>query len=457
MFSFFRINDPYRQLFILLLLILIRIPYLFGAQTPLLEELHWIAIGNAMSWDSFLYSDLIDDTAAGSAFVYWFIDIIFGRCLLAYHWIATFLIFVQAVIFNVLLIQNKAVSENTYTFGLLYVVFTAVVPDLCTLSPPLLSFTFILLALRNIYLRMDRVLSDETIFFTGLFMGFAFIFYVPSVFLSLILFLSMLLFTSIMQRRFLLSLLGFLLPVISLFFFYLVVGESDTFFELFLLSAFSSLGPEYFSFREIIILLAVPLVFVIVSIVYVIRKVRFTNYQSRILQILSLLFAGALFTLLFTNINMPYVFIFFTASAAYFTNVMLLYVKRQWVTEVVFTLMAGVFIANPWIHQRLGHDFRKSYSREDFIRKPEQHGIFIGSSYEKYGMLSASGPFINPWLARKELRSITSEQDLVRFYESIQKADPDIIFDEENQIQTLFEKIPLLTEEYNIRDGIITK
>src|SRR5690606_7720362 len=112
--SFFKLNDPFRLLGIVFLLAILRIPYLL-LEIPLLQpELIWMLIGERMSNGYSMYVDIIDDTGALSAGVYWLIHLIAGKSLLAYHVVAALIILFQASYINHLLIQYKAFEENTY-------------------------------------------------------------------------------------------------------------------------------------------------------------------------------------------------------------------------------------------------------------------------------------------------------------------------------------------------------
>ena len=82
------------------------------------------------------------------------------------------------------------------------------------LSPVLMSLTFLLLSLNNIFKRIDKQTKDEFFLNTGIFLGLATLFYLPSLFFLPALMLSLLLFTASLFRRYILLLYGFMIPVV---------------------------------------------------------------------------------------------------------------------------------------------------------------------------------------------------------------------------------------------------
>ena len=150
----------------------LRIPYLF-LEVPLLQpELMWMLIGERMSKGYSMYVDIIDDTGALSAGVYWLIHLLAGKSLLAYHVVAALIIFFQVSYINLLLIQYKAFEENTYIPALVMLVLFHLAFDFLTLSPALMGSTFILLALGQLFSQTVRHQDQlEPVFLVGLFGG----------------------------------------------------------------------------------------------------------------------------------------------------------------------------------------------------------------------------------------------------------------------------------------------
>src|SRR5690606_21326684 len=149
--SFFRINDPFRMIGSLLLLLVLRSPYWF-MDLPLLQaELVWTLIGERMAAGHSMYVGIIDDTGPLSAGAYWLISLVAGRSVVAFHLAAGALLLFQIAFFNSLLIQYKAFEDNTYIPALVMTILLGFSYDFLILSPALMGTTFILLSLGQLF------------------------------------------------------------------------------------------------------------------------------------------------------------------------------------------------------------------------------------------------------------------------------------------------------------------
>src|SRR5690606_31703706 len=171
-------------------------------------------VGERMAKGHAMYVDIIDDTGALSAGVYWLIHLVAGRSLLAYHVVAALIIFFQASYINHLLIQYKAFEENTYLPALVMVVLFHLSYDFLTLSPALMGSTFILLALGPLFSQTVRHQDQpDPVFLTGLFGGIALCFHFPLMVLLPFFLAGGLIICGYDLRQLLLCVTGYLLPL----------------------------------------------------------------------------------------------------------------------------------------------------------------------------------------------------------------------------------------------------
>ena len=63
---------------------------------------------------------------------------------------------------------------------MVYMLFMNLYFDFLTLTPALMSMTFVLLAINNLIKRMDNKTRDELFLLTGIYLGVATLFYLPS-------------------------------------------------------------------------------------------------------------------------------------------------------------------------------------------------------------------------------------------------------------------------------------
>jgi hypothetical protein len=148
---FFRLNDPYRLLALLLILCLFSLPMLIDPAMATIQELKSFLVGEALNSGKSLYVQLVDDTAPFTAWVFKWLEALFGRSLTARHLLALLVIFFQASFFGILLINNKAYNENTYLPSLVFGLLAFYSFDMLSVSPELLASTALLFALNNLF------------------------------------------------------------------------------------------------------------------------------------------------------------------------------------------------------------------------------------------------------------------------------------------------------------------
>lgn len=238
MLNLFRINDPFRLLLTLGILLLIRLPVILGEWNLLLPELHWQLLGESASANRIIYSSLWDFTGPFAVFTYQFIDFVFGRSVLVYHILSIVVVFYQATILNFALVKRGIYNESSYVPSVLYVVFMSLNFDFLTLSPALMSNSFLILALTRLFSLNDRRNFDQEIFMVGIYLGIASMLYLPSFTFLLIGTLGLATFKVTNARHFSLVLFGFGMVISILGVYFLFAGNLGGFFSQYIGSLF---------------------------------------------------------------------------------------------------------------------------------------------------------------------------------------------------------------------------
>ena len=265
---------------ILVLLIILRLPLMISGIPETLPELNWMLIGEKLGSGNSMYSDVWDDLAPLSAGVYWILDSIFGRSARAHHILSLCVVIIQSYLFNQFLLKNKAYNRNTYVPALIYMVLMNCFFDFNLLSPVLMSLTFLLLSLNNIFKRIDKQTKDEFFLNTGIFLGLATLFYLPSLFFLPALMLSLLLFTASIFRRYMLLLYGFMIPVGSCWAYYYWNGASFEFASFFIGSIGGKDPSGFMDINSVLLIGSVPALFTLLALWKIIRG-RYVIYQVR--------------------------------------------------------------------------------------------------------------------------------------------------------------------------------
>ena len=210
---YFRINDPYRLLGLLVILILIYLPLFIDMPEMTYPELKNLVIGEKVHEGRGLYSELIDSTGPLGAWFNGLLDLIFGRSLLARRIFAFIVLFFQTAFVGIMFADKKAFSENTYIPSLIYAFLFFFSFDTLSLTPELLGFGFVLLALNNLLKEIEfREQRNESIFNLGLYISlaslfsFSFFIYLPGALFILII------FTRHPARKYFLLICGFIIP-----------------------------------------------------------------------------------------------------------------------------------------------------------------------------------------------------------------------------------------------------
>ena len=184
MLSFFRLNDPSRILFLLVLAFLLRLPFLFFELPLSPDHYSWAAIGERYHQGFFLYSEIW--TNAGPVYV-WFLSlgsILFGNSITGQVFVGTLLIWLSAWVFNQLVNDLEALKSKSFVPGAVFVFLSAVSFEFFVFSPQLLSLPFLLLSLRYILLLFRKDPEEDHLFFSAVFFGLSTAIHPPLLFLA---------------------------------------------------------------------------------------------------------------------------------------------------------------------------------------------------------------------------------------------------------------------------------
>ena len=143
MLEFFKINDPFRMIGILILFILLQTPYYLMEIPTLQPEFIWKLLGQQINSGDIPYVAIIDNTGPLSAMVYWFNDILFSNSWLSFRMIASAIIFFQVFYTNHMFIENNAYDESNYLPAFFMLLLYQLSFDFLTLSPALMGSTFV--------------------------------------------------------------------------------------------------------------------------------------------------------------------------------------------------------------------------------------------------------------------------------------------------------------------------
>ncbi len=454
MLSYFKLNDPFRLLPIVVLVFLIKIPaFLNPTHSP--EITHWFAIGEAMQGGSSMYIDIWDGMAPFSGVIYMVVTWLFGRSILSILLLGTVLTYFQAVIINNFSIKAKLFENNTYLPALIYILLTSTHPSFFTLSPSLMGLTMILLGLGKLLSHVEfRAKKDLHIIMIGLFLGSAPLFYLPLIFIIPISLVLLALFSNTALRRYLLLLFTSITPLSMAFFYYWIISDQPVYFINNFLSI--SYFDEYYSsigWTQGLLNMGVGLFFIAIGLLSFGKQRRLNNYQIRVVQLFFVLGTLLMLTMLLEKPITSYSLVIFMPIATFFTVHLISLFKKK-----VFSLVLSlVLFALPplllWsISQHLlpeGKPAINNTIKNKYSSLVKGKRIMVlGSAKDLYTEAKLAGPFYDWGLSQSFFETLDYYDNLVYLQSHLGKSTPDIIIDLENNWPKISKRLPIIAAEY---------
>lgn len=457
MLSFFRINDPYRLLILFLAILLVRLPYIISAD-PLIYELNWLTIGKTLSQSSaVLYKDFLSPIAPLAALVYSGIAFVFGKSIVPLQILALLLVAYQFSLFNSIMYKNKAFNENSYIPAFIYALLMQIFFDFFTLSPALISLTFILLVLDNIYLRIENKLDDFTILKTGFFMGLAVLFYLPTILFFIATLLSFALLTSLIFRRYILFAYGFLLPVTIVGIYYFLNDGLMVLVNNWIVHTFFFSKDSIINTFSLLIIISIPTLLFILSIYRTFSFSRFTNYQVRVQQVMFIMFLAAWGCWLFSNEKAPFQLVIFVPFLAFFISHFILLFKNKLKAEVFALVLTVTLISvNYYIYK--GGKLLRNFTNfnvlkmEESIYSPwiENKDVLVLGDYPSiyYSTNPHNIRFFNWQMSKTIWTDIDEPKNLAAIYGYLKHQRPETVIDKSGAFEPVLRLIPEMKENY---------
>jgi len=179
----------------------------------------------------------VDTQSQGMAFRYF--EQFFPAEFLWNAILATVLVFINAVQINYMVIKNRISREINLFSGMAFILLTALHKDMFWLSPQLISVSFLLASIQNIFRIYHKPRASRYFFNAGFFLGLSVVFYPPYIFFLAMLIVSILVLRKMNVRDFIQLLSGLLLVFLFSSFFrfwhgqdFMIFGELKGRFEI---------------------------------------------------------------------------------------------------------------------------------------------------------------------------------------------------------------------------------
>lgn len=457
MLQYFRINDPYRLLGLLAILILLYLPLFLNSPDMTYPELRSIVVGEKVHEGNIPYIEFLDSVAPFAAWFNGLIDILFGRSIMARHILAFVIIFLQASYLGVVFANKKAFAENSYIPSLIFSILFVFSFDTLSLSPELLGSGFLLPALNNLFKEIEfREQRNESIFNLGLYIGLASLFsFSYSVFLVGTI-LTLIIFTRSPARKYFLMMSGFLLPHVLVASAYYLMDGLNSLFTYYYVPNLSFDSERYISNSSLRVLCTLPVIFLVVSFIMMNRDARLSKYQTQLVQAMFFWLIFSILQVFYSKDFRPQNFISIIPGMTFFITHFLLLIRRKRLAEIyVWILLSGTVTVS--YMARYGGisnvDYTDLFVSDTEFPVKNKRVLVLDSGWEVYKNNALASPFFNWSLAKDIFSHPEYYENLISVYDGILNDPPDIIRDKNDLLKPFLEKIPELRQLY-VRNGI---
>jgi hypothetical protein len=449
---YFRINDPYRVIGLLIVLLLLYLPVLIDVAPITYPELKTMIVGDKVLEGSALYTEIVDSTPPFTGWFFAVVNWIFGGSLALKHVLAFVILFIEAVVLGLIFIDKKAFPDSSFIPSLIFGILCVFSFDTVSLSGELVGTLFLLMALNSLFREIEfREENFEMVLKTGLFIGIASLFEFSFSVYAVAVLIILILYTRTSGRKIFLLFTGYLLPHLFLVSIYSIKGGVEHLWDFFYVPNLAFEGDWFVNPASLLVLLSVPAFFFVASLVLLNRESRFTKYQSQLLQAMFFWTIFSVLQVFYTKNLRPHSFIPAMIGFSFFISHFFLIVARKRFAELAFWIFLVGVVSVSYYYRYSGSN-QETY-RNLLVEKSnnaELTGkkiVVLADSLELYNGTSMTTPFLN-WRLSEDIFLNPEYYDNIDLVYQGFLEKPDVVIDPKNLMQPFLETIPLLRAEY---------
>ena len=406
----------------------------------------WLLLGDWLAQGHTMYSEAYDYTGPLSSFIYKWFDLVFGNTRWTHIVGSTFLIIFQAGILNNIFLKNKAFDENTYVVAFIYVILMCGVMDYYMLSPQLMSMTFVIISLNNIFRRIDNEVTDELFLTSGIYLGLATFFYFPAVVYLVTYLLSFVIFSTAILRRLLLLAYGTGLVFLVIWGYFFWFDSSFDFLQSFFVNGLLREKVFHLTYQEFFLQSSVILLSLALSLT-VFFTARFSNFQQKIQRVMFLFLLAAIVSMLISPELNGADILFSIPSTAFFLSHYLLLLRKRWKRAIIPSFLIFLIVLFPfyWNQKITSSFFLDSYEGSSV---QDRRIMLIGDQMSIYKGNKIASPFIDEYSSRIRMEGLRYYEDAASIYDAVISANPDLIIDEWDVYPQMKRIFPLWASQF---------
>lgn len=452
MIRFLSINDPYRLLVVLLLMAGLG----YYAHTRLPEanitEIRGIITGEMMEEGKLLYVRVLDTTPPVSALINRFMIDVAGRSIGIRHFVTVAVFYFQAVIFGLLLINNRAFEQQTYLPPFLYGTLLFFSLDSISFSQEVWASAFLVLAIDRVFRQLQfRAQLDSNLHLLGVLIGvsslcvFSYAVFFPAILIILAT------TTRLDLRQGMLLTTGFLVPHLALMISYALLNRFPELWSSFYSTNFEFNTSPFMDFNSMFWLSLTPMVYLILALFLSVRNTRFTRYQWQIFNVMLIWLVFGIIEVWLSRHRTAQSLVVCIPPVAYFVTIYLLRIRRRWLAESMFWLFVVVIItvATYGINGRIrGIDYSQAFIGSFNTELKNRKVLVLSPDLAVYRNNKAAGFFPDWAISEPVFRNLGYYENVVTIYNSFQVDPPDVIIDPGNLMGEVFTHMPDVAQTY---------
>lgn len=411
-------------------------------------------IGERLADGFTMYKQLYDDTAPLSAMVYWLIDLVAGRSVLAYRIVAILLLLLQALALNSILNRYQVYATKNYIPALLYLLMGSVTYELSMLTPLLIGHTFVILSLPYLITVSREGIENNRLFVGGFILGLAAMCYLPLSLYLLVGIFAVVLFASNTFRSILLMLCGFLFPYAVLLTFYFYTNTIDEFLTLHLFKPWQFNVKFALPPADLAKLMLLPLLVLVFSVLSSLSLPQRLVFQVKFQQVMWVWLLVALLLCVSSEEISANIFVLLLPAIAYFSEYLFTSNMKRWIINLAFSLL---LVATLLVRYRdvLGLSPILQLTDTQLISDtdvPEtirnERILVLGPDMRYYLHNKPSTPYLNWQLAQRHFGRLNEYDAVYQIYENFRSEQPTYIIADDTLMQELQYKLPTVFSGY---------
>lgn len=263
------------------------------------------------------------------------------------------LIFSEALLINYIIQRNEIINTTSYLPALVYMVLMSLQPEMFSLHPIVIASLFMLLATHRLLQSYKKETSYSEAFDTGFYIALASLFYIPSLVFILLIWAGLIIIRPFVWREWIISFIGFTLPWVFLMFYYFWNDKmNDLQYDAIyytLVTPKKSVNSFHFSYQSII-QITILLLAAFFASGRLLRDLSTGTVRTRGNLILMIYFFILAFTSVFLAPSYSIAYLsFLSIPFTVFFSSYLLFVKKQWLSELLFLLLIISVFLNQFI------------------------------------------------------------------------------------------------------------